>query len=91
MYLPGIANHLLQVRRITNFGNTCNSTHIKDLLVGYICNWTNKHPDATKAKIQFGIILATAARDALTQQEVTLDSLNQPIGVISFLKMTLVI
>jgi hypothetical protein len=49
VYLPGIANHLLQVRRITNFGNTCNSTHIKGLLVGYIRNWTKKHPDANKA------------------------------------------
>ena len=35
VYLPGIADNLLQVRRIDNFGNTCNSTHIKGILVGY--------------------------------------------------------
>ena len=35
--------------------------------------------------------MATAARNALTQQEVTLDSSNQHIGVISCLQKTLVI
>jgi hypothetical protein len=91
VYLPGIANHLLQMRRITNFGNTCNSTHIKGLLVGYNRNWTKKHPDADKVKIPFGITLATAARDALKQQAITLESLHQHVGVISCLQNTLII
>ena len=79
------------MRRITNFGNTCNSTHIKGLLVGYNRNWTMKHPDADKVKIPFGITLATAATDALKQQAITLESLHQHVGVISCLQNTLII
>ena len=88
-----MANHILQVRRITNFGNTSNnSTHInKGLLVGYNHNWTKKHPYANKAKIPFGITLATAVTDALTEHEVTLESLNQHVGVITCLQKKLVI
>ena len=42
VYLPGIANHLIQLQPVTNFSLTCNSSHIKGLFTGYNRNWIKK-------------------------------------------------
>ena len=82
VYLPGIANHLIQLQRVTNFSTTCNSSHIKGLFTGYNRNWIKKHPDANNVKIPFGLTLASSAKEALRIHDITLEALNQHNGVI---------
>ena len=83
VYLPGIANHLIQMQRITNFSFACNSTHIKGLFAGYNRNWIKKHPDANKVKIPFGLTLASSAKEALRVNDITLEELSQHMGIIT--------
>ena len=83
VYLPGIANHLIQMQRITNFNSACNSTHIKGLFAGYNRNWLKKHPDASKVKIPFGLTLASSAKEALRVNEIKLEELSQHICIIT--------
>ena len=90
VYLPGIANHLLQMQRITNFSSACNSTHIKGLFAGYNRNWIKKHPDANKVKIPFGLALASSAKEALRVNDITLEELSQHIGIITKTQESLV-
>ena len=80
VYLPGIANHLIQMQRITNFSSACNSTYIKGLFAGYNRNWIKKHPDANKV---FDLTLASTAKEALSVNDITLEELSQHINIIT--------
>ena len=83
MYLPGVANHLIQMQKITNFSSACNSTHIKGLFTGDNQNWIKKPPDANKVKIPFGLTLASTAKEALRVNDITSEELSQHIGIIT--------
>jgi hypothetical protein len=90
VYLPGIANHLIQMQRITNFSSACNSNYIKGLFAGYNRNWIKKHPDANKVKIPFGLTLASSAKEALRVNDITLEELRQQIDIITPTRESLV-
>ena len=67
---------LLQQQRVTNFGPTVNSSLLKNLIVGYNCNWVKKHPVAGKVKIPFGVALAVSTREALASGALSLQAVG---------------